>query len=491
MNSQINPISSSEKTVFCLQKEHCPYLNFESANHVINERDYLRNRVGELEAFLSLATEKINEFKEYIRKLEEENKFLKKEKIDEIKKKFKLNIKNEKEKSKKKGAPFGHTGTTRKKPNKIDKLVEIECSVCPDCNSTDLEKLIDNRTRKPITEDHTVEDIIITIIATCYRHHKYYCNNCKKVVTGRGLNELKKNYIGPVAISLSHSLRYETNISYGKIIKILKILGLTVTKGALIGMENRLVKLLEGFYNRLLEIIKKQEQIHGDETGWRVDGVNYWLWVFTNALISLYHIDSSRGSKVVEEILGKDYAGILISDCYGAYNILKKAIKQKCISHILSDNHELSKIESEMVQKFYEDLKYILQTAIQIHKEYNKGKVTKEYLQKTKIELSEELAKLLSTQMENHEAEKLRKRMNKHFNEIFTFLEHPEIEPTNNRAERQLRNNVIMRKITFGNRSTRGAKNNAVIMSLSETAKLHGYSPFEIFYEVITGKKKI
>ena len=195
-------------------------------------------------------------------------------------------------------------------------------------------------------------------------------------------------------------------------------------------------------------------------------------------------------NKVVEEIIGKDYAGILISDCYGAYNILEKAIKQKCLAHFSRDNHELLEIESVHVKNFYEELKFILQMAIQIHKDYKEGKATKEDLQKTKIELSEELAKLLSNQIENHEAEKLRKRMNKHFNEIFTFLEHPEIEPTNNRAERQLRPNVIMRKITFGNRSPQGAKNHCTITSLSETAKLHGYSPFEIFYEVIIGKKE-
>lgn len=494
MNTQI-PISSKNSSQ-CLSKDHCPYLNFASTTHVINaeslveERNYLRERVNKLENFLNLATEEINKLKEQNKKLEEENKFLKEEKLSLIKEKFKPNLKKEERKPKKKGAPIGHIGVTRKKPTKIDKYVDVECSSCPDCSGDNLKELKDKITGEPVTEDHTVEDIEIIIKAICYRHHVYYCYDCKKVVTGRSAEELKKSYIGPAAVSLSHALRYEINISYGKIIKILRILGLEVTKGTLIKMENRLVKLLEGFYERLLEIIKKQEQIHGDETGWRVDGMNYWLWVFTNALIALYHIDPTRGSCVVEKILGKEYAGILISDCYSAYNILEKAIKQKCASHFLKDNHELSKIESEEVQKFYTELKSILQSAIQIHKDYKEEKATKEDLQTTKTQLSKELKELLSNHMENLEAEKLRKRLDKHFNEIFTFLEHPEIDATNNRAERQLRQNVIMRKITFGNRSPQGAKNHSVIMSVSETAKLHGYAPYEIFYEVVTGKKE-
>jgi len=73
---------------------------------------------------------------------------------------------------------------------------------------------------------------------------------------------------------------------------------------------------------------------------------------------------------------------------------------------------------------------------------------------------------LLLLPIKHKDARRLCKRIIKYNQELFTFLDNPLVEPTNNRAERQLRPNVIMRKITFGNRSALGALNHAVIMSI-------------------------
>ena len=76
--------------------------------------------------------------------------------------------------------------------------------------------------------------------------------------------------------------------------------------------------------------------MNADETGWRVNGQDHWLWVFTNKDAAFYQIDKSRGSKVVRDVLGERYRGVLISNFYATYNQLQARSKQRCLGHLLA-----------------------------------------------------------------------------------------------------------------------------------------------------------
>ena len=84
-------------------------------------------------------------------------------------------------------------------------------------------------------------------------------------------------------------------------------------------------------YEGIKQSIHHSPCVNADETGWRVNGQNHWLWVFTNKDAALYQIDKSRGSKVVDNILGKEYHGVLISDFYSAYNKLQSLACKRCL----------------------------------------------------------------------------------------------------------------------------------------------------------------
>ena len=90
------------------------------------------------------------------------------------------------------------------------------------------------------------------------------------------------------------------------------------------------------------------------------------------------------------------------------------------------------------------------------------------------------MMELLSWPIGHKDTRRVHRRIIKHNQELFTFLGNPLVEPTNNRAERQLSPNVIMRKITFGNRSALGASNHAVMMSNIQTGILNGIEPLNI-----------
>jgi len=103
--------------------------------------------------------------------------------------------------------------------------------------------------------------------------------------------------------------------------------------------------------------------------------------------------------------------------------------------------------------------------------------------------MAQVLTELIQYPSEDNNIKRLQKRLIKHNAELLTFLDYPEIEPTNNRAERQLRPNVIMRKITFGNRSDIGAGNHQVIMSIIHMARLQGIEPFNAFLSLTTNQQ--
>ena len=129
---------------------------------------------------------------------------------------------------------------------------------------------------------------------------------------------------------------------------------------------------------------------------------------------------------------------------------------------------------------FCQELKTVLKQTIDVWNEYHEGTKVFEDLVKEKERAISRMVELLSLPIKHKDVQRIRKRIIKFNQELFTFLDNPLVEPTNNRAERQLRPNVIMRKITFGNRSALGASNHAVMMSIIQTGILNGIEPLDI-----------
>ena len=228
-------------------------------------------------------------------------------------------------KIKKKGAPFGHEGKTRKTPEKIDIHKDIHVYECPECKGNDLSPC--NR-----FEDHYQEDIIIPEVeVTRFRHHYYYCHDCKKAVHGVGEGELVGSFIGPNAKSLASFLHYEMAMPYRKIEVLFKeCFNLDIVASSCVGFDKQLRNRGQPLYERMRSQLKDKNYLHVDETGWK----DKWLWCYASKGSVVYAIENGRGQKQVKNILGKKYSGVLISDFLSAYN---KIIcrKQRCLVHLL------------------------------------------------------------------------------------------------------------------------------------------------------------
>lgn len=384
---------------------------------------------------------------------------------------------------KKKGGLFGHAGWFRKKPNpgRIDRIEEVRLDKCPSCGSSHI-------TECAHTEEHIQEDVILPTTETVlYRHHHYYCKGCKSVVAGTGSDELPKSYVGPKAKTLAAFFKYAIKISDRDVRTIFKkVFNLDIATSSITGFKGQLREKAVPIYKKLLESIKTSPFIHADETGWRIDGINHWLWKFSDKRICVSHIDKGRGQAVVEKMLGDKYKGVLISDFLSAYNKITTKAKQRCLVHIFRDLDKVIEYWSsdKEVLRYCNRLSKIFKDAISLCKEY-KDKEWDEGYYSRRAHLNDALKDFDFPNPNKKILKRFAKRLKRHKGELLTFLYEKGIDYHNNHAEQQIRPDVIFRKITFGNRSLAGAENHSVLMTILQTAKLNNLDPIATLEKIL------
>ena len=381
---------------------------------------------------------------------------------------------------KKKGAPNGHPGKTRKVPDRVDEHKDVHLFECPECSGRGLSPC-------KRYEDHYQEDIVIPQTrVTRFRHHYYYCHNCKKAVHGIGEDELPGSYIGPNAKSLAGFLHYHMALPYRKIKLLFKeMFNMDFDPTSCIGFDSQIHVRGQPLYERLKSNLKDKPYLHVDETGW----MGKWLWCYGEEKSAVYKIESGRGQKELRSTLGDHYSGVLISDLLGAYNRIR-SVKQRCLVHVLR------RIEKWLIYhdrhpkmvKYFEELKKVTKEIILLSDIIKKKRPVNILIKK--LDLVGQLRRLLNADLEPPKANKFRRKLLDHFDELVTCLNYPEISAHNNFVERLLRGNVIMRKITFGNRSEKGMLNHEVIMSLIQTARLQKLNLLPYLYTLLTDKTK-
>lgn len=371
---------------------------------------------------------------------------------------------------KKPGAKVGHPGFSRKRPEVIDELVEVNPDRCPICDSfvSDIEG--------SIPEEHFVEDIVSgSVKVTDYRHHLKFCPKCKRIIRVNHPDEIPRGRLGPGVISRTARLKFENRIPWNMIPEILHITyGLTVTESALLQRLEHLSRRFEGAYSLIRERLRTSKFLHADETGWRVDGQNGWLWVFANKDDVFYKIDRSRSSKVVEAVLGQKYDGVLISDFYSAYNPIQ-CLKQKCLVHFQRALHEAkdSQLNDPIFLRFHRKFDDLVKQASALKDK--KGTLTRKEYEMGCRKIEDKLDSFSRYEFpEKTLGHRLVKRIKKYRSSMLTFLYNDGVDYHNNFAERQLRPDVVIRKISYGSRSEKGARMLETIMTILQTCKQKG-----------------
>ncbi|MBI4333745.1 MAG: IS66 family transposase [Chloroflexi bacterium] len=439
-----------------------------------------------MEKVMALAQAEMEKLRQENQKLKEEKETLSYQLKQMLGKMFKPQVKPDPDVNRpKRGAHCGHHGNSRRRPEEISEFIDIYPDKCDKCGG-------EVKAYEKHFDEHVVEDIEIKKKVTCYRLYYGYCKRCQKTVWAKTKGPITPgDRIGVQARAVGGYLRH-ISVPYRKVAKIFKnVFGINLTHPSFLAFNREQAQNGASMYEGIKHRVRHSAGINADETGWRVNGQNHWLWVFTNKDAALYQIDKSRGSKVVGNILGENYEGTLTSDFYSAYNKHQTSAKQRCLGHLLA---EIKKIQQKNTFApdtidgiFCQGLKTLLKQTIEVWHEYHEGTRVYEDLAQEKERGISRMMELVLLPTNHKDARRLRKRIIKHNQELFTFLDNPLVEPTNNRAERQLRPCVIMRKITFGNRSALGAANQAVLMSIIQTGVLNGLEPLAIFQSLSAG----
>jgi len=256
---------------------------------------------------------------------------------------------------------------------------------------------------------------------------------------------------------------------------------LKLSVGEIVELTHTVRQELQGEMDTLLTEVQASAVVHGDETGWREGGQNGYVWAFLGvdpAPVQYFVYYQSRASRIPQGIVGLHFAGHLISDFYGAYNVIRGP-HQRCWVHMLGDLHELKEAhpdnsEVETWAKSVRELYDEGQTWLQDHPTATDAACAAKYedLFARACRLGEQYA------LTDHPCRVLAKRILRHQDELFQFVRHPGVPAHNNAAERALRPLVIMRKISGGTRSAEGSKTRLTLFSLVSTWAARGLNPF-------------
>ena len=434
------------------------------------ENRKLKENLNQLNRELVQQLARIRKLEEKIERLKDENQKLRLELFGlkpSKKKEEKSSDEVPRQESKKLGPPVGHKGTSRKKPEKVDRTVVLKLDACPYCDGeiSELEQ----------TRERYTEDIVpLTLFVTRYIIKQGYCRKCGKIVYPEVPEVIDNCHFGLHFLLNITYLRYVMNLPDNKITTLLNdIYDAKVSEGTIVEYLKRAAQIFGDEYERIKEQMKELKNCHYDDTGQRVNGMNRWLWIFISNEVMLYYTSKSRSKKVVVEILGDDYDGVTVQDFYPSYD-KAPGLKQKCWSHLITDARDLAekKKPPHDAKEFHEGLQQIYKDA----KEAVKQLSTEEERSSVYAAFVDRLKIFATRGWQHYDVKRLAKRALKYSSELFTFILIPGVEPTNNCAERALRPCVVQNKIWGCHRTDAGAKNRDILMSVIGTMKLQGKS---------------
>jgi transposase len=371
------------------------------------------------------------------------------------------------------GAKPGHRGSRRPAPERIDLQVEHRADHCPDCGSR-LKRCEETRVR--YTED--IPDIQPEV--TEHTIHRDWCPKCQKKVEPPVVDALPGATLGNRVLVLSAWLHYGLGNTLSQIVEVFNFhLQLKISEGGLVQMWYRLQEILFAWYEQIRQEALQSAVLHGDETGWRTAGQTNWLWCFSNRWLTFYMIDRSRGSPALQKFFIEEFAGTLVTDFWSAYNAVACAARQTCLVHLLRELEQTEKYKSPGPHwaAFAKKLRRLLGDAIRLWR--SQGELSGEAYDSRRQRLETRLAEMIATDWQDTHAGRLVKRLCRHQQDLFTFLDQPDVPFDNNHAERAIRPAVIIRKNSYGNRSERGANCQAVFMSVFRTLKQRGHDPIQ------------
>lgn len=392
----------------------------------------------------------------------------------------------EKKPRKKRDAKHNH-GRGRAVPTQI---VEHRIVTCPDCHLrlggmslARVREVIDLPPPPPVEVVH-------------HRIFKGWCAQCqqwREAPVDFQEEVLGQGRLGVRLASLIATLRTVMRLPIRQIRELLRTLhGCEVSIGEIVEILHRLVAHAQPVLDDLVSQIRASPAVQADETGWREDGLNGYIWSVNTPTIRYYEYHHSRAGEVVKQLIGEDFQGVLGSDFYAGYN-MHQGLHQRCWAHFLRDVHELKKKfpQDEALLTWAKEVKTIYDEAVAwaslvpdphlTPRTQHQARVAQQHVFEQRLwELCQPFLQ------EDVPQQTLCKRVESFLPELFVFVAVPGVPAHNNLAERSVRPLVIARKISGGSRSPKGSQTRMGLASLFGTWMAQGLNPFSQCLALLT-----
>jgi transposase len=391
---------------------------------------------------------------------------------------------DEGETKRKPGGQPGHEGKTRKGFGRVDRIEVLRPQVCWSCGVT---HLVSDSSKIEVQQVAQLVAKPIEIVE--YRRHDCQCANCGASVSAPWSDEIIPGQdLGVRLQALIGWLGNYGHMPYAKTRELLYELGqIDIGEGTLVATNQRVATSIKKPFEQLGEWIKtEQPNVHVDETPWAVKGVKEWLWVVANKSFCLFHAADTRSRAELELVLGREYRGVLSSDDFSVYNGYPVESQQKCLAHLRRHFLRLAQTPGRHNQEIGEAFVDLIDDAFARYRDFQTSNDCQQYLDwATQFQplLKNTISKWIS--LAGATALNLLSKLRDKYDCWWYFLQHPEVPPDNNLAERSLRLAVTKRKVCGGSRSFERFQDTACLLSVVQTCRTQQRSVIDFFTDAL------
>jgi len=387
-----------------------------------------------------------------------------------------------KKSGRKPGGQPGHMGHDRQPVENPDRIEEVLPERCKHCG-TPLPQASGERPTVGDVFRRQIVDLpeVIVPVVTEYQFPKLVCPCCQKG-TRAELRPEHEHEIGErLTAAISYLIGSRKMTRRDAAATLQDLLGVDISVGSVQKAWEETADAVEAPYTELEQALPNEPVLNGDETGSRTNGEKRWVWVLCSSWFVFYHIASNRGVEVLVQLLGKAFAGILCSDRCPTYLSYHRGLAQFCWAHLQRTLKGIGEFASTPdAVHFARDMLSTVGRLFDLWYRFRgeagsgEGLLTRSELIEQSVPIQQKICRLAAKFLDsdNREVRNLASAMYKHWDKLFTFIQQEGVEPTNNVSERALRLFVLIRKITYGNRSAKGEIALARLLTVTQTCKL-------------------
>ena len=320
------------------------------------------------------------------------------------------------------------------------------------------------------------------------------CRACGRRVQGRDPRQTSDALgaaavqLGPQALALAVKMNKGLGMPHGDAAAVLQDgFGLRVHRSTICRAVDRVARRGQATWHALRDAARRSMVNAIDETGWRVEAQLLWLWVAVSEQVTFCDILPGRGFEQAASLLGENYDGWLTHDGWAVYYKFLRAGHQSCIAHLLRRCRDMAAVASASASRFPLQVKALLEKGLALRDRFNQGKLSQHGLWTATGRLEAQLDGLLLRPIRDSANRRLKNHLWRERPYLFTFLYCPGLDATNNAAERALRPLVVARKNWGGNRTKKGARAQAILTSILQTAQQQGKKPLEVLIALLVG----